>query len=307
MQESDVIIVGGGPAGLSAGLYLARAKIPCLLIEKDCIGGQAATTDNIENYPGFPEGISGQELTDLFRQQAEKFGLRVISDSIKSVSLENERQVVQGDQDVYYSKALIAATGAFPKRLGVKGEMLFTGKGVSYCAICDADLYTGDTVMVIGGGDAALEEAIFLTEFADRVLIAVRRGEGELRATPVLQERAMSNPKIEFLYNSILDEICGKEIVNKARLYNKKSGEVRDVPVNGIFIFIGSVPSSDLFRSLVDLDHDGYILTNENMETSVRGIFAAGDVRKKPLRQVVTAVSDGAVAAISAQKYLHAK
>ncbi|MEW6188958.1 MAG: thioredoxin-disulfide reductase [Actinomycetota bacterium] len=299
----DAMIIGGGPAGLTSGIYMARSMVKTLLIEKETLGGQALTTDLIENYPGFPKGISGLKLAQLMEEQTQDFGLDIAL-PCEAISIEKQnglKKVITSSGD-YLTKAIIIATGAHPARLNIPREKELQGKGVSYCATCDGPLFKDKIILVVGGGDAAVEEALLLSKFASKVIVVHRRD--KLRATQILQDRAFKNPKIEFLWNSNVTEILGRTKVEGVIVRDKISGELRKIPVAGIFVYIGTVPNSDFVKNILHLDEKGYIITDEKLETSVAGIFAAGDVRKSPLKQVTTAVGEGALAAISAQKYL---
>jgi len=298
----DLIIVGGGPAGLSAGIYAARARLDVLLLEKGAPGGLAATTEKIENYPGFPEGIGGADLMAQMLAQAQRFGLAVDSANVEEISCADPHFVLKTEEGALEARAVILATGAEPELLRVPGETELRGRGVSYCATCDGAFFREKTVAVVGGGDAAVEEAVFLTRFARKVLLIHRRD--ELRATRVVQEKARQNPKIEFVWNTVVEEVLGKAQVEGICVKNVRSGETGVLPAQGVFIYIGQRPASRMVEELVQLDERGYVLTDEKMQTSCPGLFAAGDVRKKLLRQVVTAVADGAVAAVAAGKYL---
>jgi thioredoxin reductase (NADPH) len=298
----DVAIIGAGPAGLSAGIYAARAKLSTVVVEKMYPGGQAAITDRIENYPGFNEGIAGAELTDKMKSQAEKFGAEFLNGEASNIEKRDEKFVIQLKGETLEAKAVILAMGAESRKLGVKGEKEYTGRGVSYCATCDGAFYTDKPVMMVGGGDSAIEEALYLSRFASSVYVVHRRD--QLRATKILQERAFKNEKMKFIWNSTVDEIKGRETVEEIILRNVKTGEKTLVAVNGIFVAIGWVPNTSLVKDLAELDEQGYIITDENMGTGVPGLFAAGDIRRKPLRQVVTAVADGAIAAVEAGKYV---
>jgi len=298
----DLAIIGAGPAGLSAAIYGARARLSTVVIEKMYPGGQAAITDVIENYPGFTEGISGSELAEAMKKQAEKFGAEFLNGEVQKIERQGEKFVLHLKKETVEAKAVILAMGALARKLGVKGEKEFTGRGVSYCATCDGAFYMDRKVMVVGGGDTAIEDALFLTHFASRVIVVHRRN--ELRATKILQERAFNNEKIEFIWDSVVEEIKGADAVQEVVVKNVKTGEIKSVPVDGVFIAIGWDPNTAVVRDLVKLNEKGYIITDENMGTGVPGLFAAGDVREKSLRQVVTAVADGAIAAVSAEKYL---
>lgn len=299
----DVIIIGGGPAGLTAGLYTARARLKSLLIEKALSGGNVMTTEWIENYPGFEEGISGAELSQRMEKQARRFGLEITQGSVVGIQTDNKiKKIIMDDNQHYETKSIILATGANPRRLGVEGEERFHGKGVSYCATCDGAFFKGEKIAVIGGGDAAVEEGMFLTRFAEMVYIIHRRE--HLRATKIAQERAFSNPKIKFILNSVVEKIEGDETVKSIHIKDVKTGERSVLDVGGVFIYVGYTPNTEFLRGVVELDENNYIVTNEMLSTSVPGIFAAGDVRSNSFKQVATAVGDGATAAIAAEKYI---
>lgn len=297
----DTIIIGGGPAGLSAGLYAARSRMNTLIIERAKYGGQATTTDELENYPGSIEECTGTTLSKRMKKQAEDFGTKFTKDEIVEVNLEGDIKVVKGKKETYEAKTIIIATGANPKLSGFKNETELRGKGISYCATCDADFFTDLDVAVIGGGDSAITEAIYLTKFAEKVTVIHRRD--ALRAAKSLQEKAFANPKIDFIWNSTIEEAVGDEILEKLILKNKLTGETSELKVDGCFVFVGYDPISSLFEGKLDMEK-GYIITDEDMQTSVAGVFAAGDVRKKSLRQVITAAADGAIAATIAERYL---
>ena len=298
----DLIILGGGPAGLTAGIYAARLGLNTLLIEKTLIGGSVSTIDRIENYPGFPEGISGIELAKHFEAQAKKFGLDIYFGTAVKVKNEKSKKTVIIDGKVFTSKALIIATGTEPQKLGIPGEDKFRGRGVSYCAICDGPFYKDKRVAVVGGGNSAIEEAIFLTKFAKLVTVIHRRD--ELRADKVIELQAKSNPKIYFIWDSKIEEIKGVDKVSEIVLSNVKTGKKSTIECDGLFIYIGYSPNTAFLGGLLKLDEEGFITTDKNNMASIPGIFAAGDVRSKELRQVVTAVSDGAIAAVSARNYI---
>ncbi|MEW6724408.1 MAG: thioredoxin-disulfide reductase [Bacillota bacterium] len=300
----DVIIIGGGPAGLSAGIYASRARLKTGLIERGRTGGQAATTEEMENYPGFPE-TTGPNLMDRFAEHAKHFGTEFIRDEVVALESHPEFKLIRGKKGEYRSKTVIIAVGAEPRTLGVKGEGQFRGKGVSYCATCDADFYTDLDVVIIGNGDAAIEEALYLTKFVNKATIIVVHDEGILDATKIIQERAFANPKIEFVWNSVLEEIRGDGIVEEVVIKNIKNGELTTLECNGVFIFVGTVPKTGFCQGVVEMDQRGYIRASDLMETSVDGIYVVGDCRQKYLRQVVTAAADGAIAAVAAEKYLH--
>jgi thioredoxin reductase (NADPH) len=298
----EVIIIGGGPAGLTAGIYTARARLRTLLIEIGLFGGQMTTTELIENYPGFPQGITGTELSALMEEQAKRFGTETVSDEVLGVTLEGDWKHVKTYGGTYRSEALIVTTGTEYRKLGIPGEMELRGKGVSYCATCDGAFFKDNRIVVVGGGDSALTEALFLTKFAKELTIIHRRD--ALRATKIYQERALANPKIKFLWDSVVQEIKGGDTVRAVLVKNVKTGELREFETEGVFLFVGLTPRTESMKGIVKMDDGGYLLTNENCETSVKGIFAAGDCRKKLLRQVATAVGDGATAAFAAEKYL---
>lgn len=298
----ELIILGSGPAGLAAALYAARADLQPLVLTGMTLHGQASSTDRIENYPGFPEGIGGTALGQLFQAQAERFGAEVEMDHATSVDLSQEPYLLETYGKRYEVKTLIIATGADPKKLKVPGEKEFTGRGVSYCGTCDGWFFKDKDIVVVGGGDSALEEGLFLTRFAKSVTIIHRRG--ELRAGAILQRRALENPKIKYLWHSVITEILGDSAVNSVRLENIETGEQIVHPTDGIFIFIGHRPNSDLFEGQVAMDEMGYIIRNELMETSVPGVYAAGEIADPHYRQVITSAGMGAAAAIQATRYL---
>lgn len=299
----DVIIVGGGPAGLTVGTYTSRARLKSLLIERALPGGQVTTIEWIENYPGFDEGISGIELSQRMEKQARWFGLEIIQGTVSEISLQDKIKNIFLEQGrEFETKALILATGANPKPLMVEGEEKYRGRGVSYCATCDGAFFRDKKIAVIGGGDSAVQEAISLTRFADIVYVVHRRD--ELRAIKIIQERAFANPKIKFIWNSVVEKIEGEETVNALFLKNVKTGEESVVNVEGIFIYVGYAPNTEFLKGLVRLDENNYIITDEKMSTSVPGVFAAGDVRAGSVKQIAVAVGDGATAAIAAEKYI---
>ena len=304
----DVVIIGCGPAGLAAGLYSARAKMKTLILEKGKTGGQIVTTNEVANYPGSIREATGPSLIARMVEQAEEFGAERKSDAVVSVDFSEKIKVVKCEKEEYRAKSVIIATGATPRKLGVPGEVELTGKGVSYCATCDADFFTDLEVYVIGGGDSAIEEAMFLTKFARKVIVVHRRD--TLRAAKSIQDKAFKNEKLEWIWNSEVAEIKGEGIVESIVLKNRETGELTQYDAHeddgtfGIFPFIGYLPLSDIFKDLVDMDDRGYLITDDDMKTNIDGIFAAGDIRHKSLRQVVTAVADGAIAAVQAEKYI---
>jgi len=297
-----LIIIGSGPAGLTAGIYAGRAQLSPLLVTGSALGGQMALTSEIENYPGFPQGISGQELTQLMQQQAERFGTKVQMDEVTAVELSTHPFKVTTYGKGYEAKALIIATGTSPRKLGVPGEAEFTGRGVSYCATCDGFFYRDRQVVVVGGGDAAIEDAIFLTKFANRVYVVHRRN--RLRAEKVFQERAFRNEKIDFVWDSVVREILGDGSVTGVRLRNVKTEEESVLETDGVFIYVGSIPNTGFLEGQLELDDRGYIVTDRRCHTSVPGVFAAGDVQERVLKQISTAVGSGAMAAMEAQKFI---
>ena len=304
----DVIILGAGPAGLTAGLYAGRSRLKTLVIEKGQDGGQIAITNEIENYPGQVEGDSGPSLIARMTKQCEHFGVERVSDMIKEVELTGPVKKLIGVKGEYEAKCVIIATGAFPRPIGCKNEGKFVGKGISFCATCDASFFQDLEVYVVGGGDAAVEEAMYLTKFARKVTIIHRRD--ELRAAKSIQEKAFKNEKLHFMWNTVVDEVDGEDdILSKMIVKNTKTGELTTIEADeddglfGLFGFIGLLPKSDLFEGVIDMDK-GYIKTDDNMHTNVEGVYAAGDIRVKSLRQVVTAAADGAIAAMQAEKYI---
>lgn len=298
----DLIITGSGPAGLAAGIYAGRAQLSPLLIAGSALGGQMALTNGIENYPGFPEAISGQELTQLMQKQAERFGTRVEMDEVTGVDFSVHPLKVKTYAQEYEAKAVIIATGASPRKLGVPGEEEFTGRGVSYCATCDGFFYQNRMVIVVGGGDSAVEEAMFLTKYANKVYLVHRRN--RLRAQKVTQERALKNEKIEWVWDSVVTEILGERGMAQARIKNVKTGEESFLRADGIFIYVGNVPNTQFLGRQVGLNEWGYIVTDQKCHTSVPGVFAAGDVQEWNLQQIATAVGSGAMAAMEADKFI---
>lgn len=301
-KKYDIVIIGGGPAGLTAGLYTTRARQSSLLIDKGAIGGMITEADRVENYPGFPNGISGFKLGELMQRQAVKFGLEIIAAEVTAIELKMEQKVLKTTEGDFTARAVIIANGSKRQKLGVPGEKEFSGKGVSYCATCDAPFFNDKAVAVVGGGNAAIDEAMHLTKFASRVIVLHRRD--RLRATAILQEKAFAEPKIEFRWNSVVETIEGNDFVEKLRLRNVKSGEKSVLEVAGVFVSVGLKPDTDYLKGVLELDASGHIITNEKMETKIAGIFAAGDIRAGSIRQAITAAGDGATAAIYAGRFI---
>ncbi|MEE8431779.1 MAG: thioredoxin-disulfide reductase [Candidatus Desulfatibia sp.] len=300
--DYDLVIIGGGPAGLTAGLYAARARLNVILLEKVVPGGQVVATDWIENYPGFPEGISGPDLVQKMTAQVQKFDLNIETNAAISMDLSAAIKKITLSDRVITTHAIIIASGAFPKKLGVPGEDTFYGKGVSACATCDGPFFKDRVVAAVGGGDTAVQESLFLTKFAKKVYLIHRRD--QLRAEAILQERALANEKIEFLWDSVLTGIQGLTDVEKISVQNLKTGDTKEIAVDGCFIWVGILPNSEFLPEDVELDQYGFIKVDANMQTSVAGVYAAGDVRSTPLRQIATAVGDAAIAVFSAEHYL---
>ena len=298
----QVVILGSGPAGWTAAIYASRSLLSPVLITGNALGGQAATTSEIENYPGFPQGIGGMELMESMQQQAERLGNRVFFDEVMSVDLSRHPFTVKTYGESYEAATIIIATGVAPRLMGVPGEAEFKGRGVSYCATCDGFFYKDKTVAVIGGGDSAVVEAIYLTRFATKVYLVHRRH--ELRAQKITQERALKNDKIEPVWDTVVTEIRGSDKVTGIGLKNVKTGLESTLEVDGIFSYIGNLPNTQLFQGQLEMDEAGYIKTDRDMHTSVPGVFAAGDVQERTLKQVATAVGSGAMAAMEAEKFI---
>ena len=298
----QLIIIGGGPAGLSAGLYASRSKLDTLLIEKAGLGGQILNAEMVENYPGFPQGISGSELGALIAQQATKYGLPTAFAEVHGIEIRGAEKIVGTSEGKYRAKAVIIAGGSEYSKLGVPGEEEFTGRGVSYCAMCDGAFFRDQVVAVVGGGNAALNDALFLTRFATKVIVIHRRD--QLRATKILQDRAFANPRINFLWDTVVESITGDKLVRGIRLRNVKTGKGSSLEVSGIFVAVGLRPNTGYLKGLLKLDEGGFIPVNNQMETEVPGVFAAGDIRAGSIRQVVSAAGDGATAAIAAERFL---
>jgi len=297
-----VLIIGGGQGGLTAGLYCARARFNTLLIEKGVIGGQITNAERVENYPGFPKGISGIELGQLIHEQATSYGLETLLVEVIKAIPNQKHNLISTSEGDFVAESIIIASGSQFRKLGVPGEDKFVGKGVSYCATCDGPLFKGKTVAVIGGGDAAVTEALYLSKFASSVKVIHRRS--QLRASKLFQERAMAEPKIEFIWDTIVTQIEGDGVVKQLMLKSTENAKISLLELAGVFVAIGSEPNSAQWRELLHLDEEGYIITNELMETKIPGIFAVGDVRHNSARQAITAAGDGATAAISAARFL---
>ncbi|MCK6625829.1 MAG: thioredoxin-disulfide reductase [Anaerolineae bacterium] len=298
----ETVILGSGPAGLTAALYAARANLKPLVITGNELGGQIATTTEVENFPGFPQGLTGPELVEKMQEQAERFGTDVTIDSIQQVDLSRRPFRLTGHSGDYYAKSLIIATGASPRKLGVPGEPEFVGRGVSYCATCDGFFFRDKDVVVIGGGDSALQEAIFLTKFARQVTVIHRRD--SLRAGYTLQERARKNEKIAFIWDTVVTKINGDPVVTSIELKNVKTGESWTRPTDGVFIFIGHLPNSYLFQGQLAIDDQGYLITDKELRTSVEGVWAAGEITDPIFKQAITSAGMGAAAAIAAERWL---
>lgn len=302
MTIENVIIIGSGPAGLTAALYAARANLTPLVFTGNEIGGQVSITTEVENYPGFPEGLTGPQLVENFQQQAERFGARVEYAEVTEVDFDVHPFRVKSYDNEYEAKAVVIATGASPRRLDVPGEVEFTGRGVSYCATCDGFFFRDKEVVVVGGGDSALEEGVFLTKFASRVSVIHRRD--QLRAGHTLQERAKRNEKIDFIWDTVVTEVDGNGAVESLQLENVKTGEVSTLETEGVFIYIGHYPNSQLFLEKLEMDDHGYLITDRRTHTSVPGVLAAGEIADPVFRQVVTSAGEGCKAALEVEKYL---
>lgn len=303
----DLLIIGGGPGGMSAGIYAARAKLKTAILEKGAVGGQAATTRELVNYPGFytEELATGPQIMKAMREHCQHFGVAFLRGEAVELDLEHEIKRVRTKKGAdLFSKSIVLATGARPRMLNIPGEGTFRGDGVSYCATCDAEFYEGLDVVVVGNGDAAIEEAMYISKFAKKVTIFVIHKEGVLDCNKMSAEKAFRNPKLQFVWESVLTEICGDGCVSSVKYKNIASGAVKELKTDGVFIYVGSVPSTGFVKGLVDMDDAGYIKTDDQMQTSAPGVFAVGDIRQKSLRQVVTAASDGAVAATYAERYM---
>ncbi|MCL1796525.1 MAG: thioredoxin-disulfide reductase, partial [Clostridia bacterium] len=301
----DILIVGAGPGGLAAGIYGSRARLKTVVLDKGNPGGQAATTSEMENYPGSFDGTTGPSLMKRFAEHAAHFGTEIVRGNVKDVDFSGAvKSVTLTNGEVMRAQSVILAPGAEPRTLNIKGEGKLRGKGVSYCATCDADFFEELDVVVVGNGDAAIEEAMYLTRFAESVTVIVIHDEGILDCNKASAEKAFENPKLKWVWNSVLDEIVGDELVESVKIKNIKTNEISELEVNGVFFFVGTVPRTGFLAGKVELNPQGYIVTNERMETNVPGVYAAGDARVTYLRQVVTAAADGAVASFAAEKYL---
>jgi thioredoxin reductase (NADPH) len=300
--DYDLVIIGGGPAGLTAGLYAARARLNVILIEKIVPGGQVIISDLIENYPGFPEGISGPDLVQRMTDQVKRFDLNIENNEVIAIDLSNPVKKITLNDRTITTHTIIIATGASPKKLGVPGEDTFFGKGISSCATCDGPFFRDSVVAAVGGGDTAVQESLFLTKFVKKLYLVHRRD--RLRAEAILQERALASDKIEFIWNSVLTGINGLSHVENISVQNVKTGDITELSVDGCFIWVGILPNTQFLKDAVKLDEQGFIIADLNMKTSVPGVFTAGDVRNTTLRQISTAVGDAAIAAFSAEQYI---
>ncbi len=308
MTENNVhnmIIIGSGPAGLAAALYASRANLDPLVFTGMLLGGQVAQTHIVENYPGFPEGIGGQELVEAFHKQAERFGTRVEFDNVTDIDFSERPFKVTTYGGEHFAKTLVLTTGANPRKLDIPGEEEFTGRGVSYCGTCDGHFFTDKDVLVVGGGDSAMEEGLFLTRYANSVIVVHRRD--ELRAGKLLQERAFNNPKVDFIWDSVITDIEGDGVVQKVKLQNNKTGEVSEHNTDGVFIFIGHIPNTELYKGQLEMDDLGYLVVDKYMQTDVPGVYAAGEVADSHFRQVITSAGMGAAAAMQAIHFLEAQ
>ena len=298
----DVAIIGSGPTGMTSAIYTGRARLKTVLIERLLPGGQIATTSTVENYPGFPQGVEGPDLSERLMAQAKMYGVEHEMAQVEGLRLEGDMRVIATDDGDIVARSVIITSGADHNRLGIPGETEYMGKGVSNCAVCDGAFFVDQPVAVVGGGDAALDEGLFLTRYASKVIVVHRRD--QLRASRILQERALNHPKMEFVWDTVVDSITGNNTVDSVAVRNLKDGTTGALPVEGVFIYIGLSPNTDFLHGLVPVDGGGHIIVNSMMETAVPGVFAAGDVRQKAARQVVSAAGDGATAAISVRRYL---
>ena len=304
VEQYDVVIIGGGASGLTAGIYCGRARLKTLIIEQALVGGIATNTSEIENYPGFPEGVSGLGLMELFHKQAKRFGVKFKLTDVKKVDFSGEAKIVETFRNRYEAKAVIICNGSKPRVVGVESEEQFIGKGIAFCATCDAAANTDKEVLIIGSGDAAIEEGIFLTKFASKVKVSVIHDEGIMDCNEIAKAAALANPKMEFIWNTVVERYEGGEKLERVILKNLKTGELIPVECFTCFLFIGFIPNTDIYKGIIDMTVKGYVLTNDNMETNVHGVYAAGDVRERFLRQVATCVGDAATAGVMAEKYI---
>lgn len=304
VEKYDVVIIGGGASGLTAGIYCGRARLSTLIIEQALVGGIATNTNDIENYPGFPEGISGGGLMDLFHKQAKKFDVKFKLTNVKSVDFSGDVKKVETFRNIFEAKSVIIANGSKPRVVGVPTEEQFLGKGIAFCATCDAASCTDKEVLVVGSGDAAIEEGMFLTKFASKVKVSVLHDEGVMDCNEIAKAAALANPKMEFLWNTVVDSYEGGEKVERVNLKNLKTGEIMPVDCYTCFLFIGFIPNTDIYKGIIKMTDRGYVITDEEMRTNVPGVFAAGDVRDRFLRQVATCVGDAATAGVMAEKYI---
>lgn len=304
IEKYDVVIIGGGAAGLTAGIYCGRAKLKTLIIEQSLIGGICTNTNEIANYPGFPEDISGTDLMGLFHKQAKKFEVKFKLTNVKSVDFSGDTKIVETFRTTYEAKTVIIANGSMPRVVGVESEEQFLGKGIAFCATCDAAANTGKEVLVVGSGDSAIEEGIFLTKFASKVKVSIIHDEGVMDCNETAKAAALANPKMEFLWNTVIHEYKGENELETVVLKNLKTGELTSVDCSTCFLFIGFIPNTKIYEDIITMTKNGYVKTNENMETNIPGVFAAGDVRDKFLRQVATCVGDAATAGVMAEKYI---
>jgi len=301
-NKYDVVIIGGGPAGLTAGIYTSRDKLKTLIIDKGIIGGNINNAESIDNYPGFPDGVNGPELAELMHRQAEKYGLESMIAEVIAINIEGEKKILKTTGGDFMAKAVIIAGGSDKIKMGIPGEKEFTGRGVSYCTTCDGPFFRNKKVVVIGGGNSAIYEAMHLTKFASSISLIHRRD--KLRATAILQDKALADTKIEFILNTIVKAIEGKNFVQKLLLEDVKTGKQSTLETDGVFVSIGLKPNTDYLKTLLPLDKQGHIITDEHMSTNIAGIFATGDIRSGSIRQVTTAVGDGTVAALSAKNFI---
>jgi thioredoxin reductase (NADPH) len=304
VEQYDVVIIGGGASGLTAGIYCGRARLKTLILEQALVGGIATNTNDIENYPGFPDGVSGIGLMNLFHKQAKKFGVDFKLTNVKTIDFSGDVKVVETFRNRYEAKSIIICNGSKPRLTGAENEQDYIGKGIAFCATCDAAANTDKEVMVIGSGDAAIEEGMFLARFASKVTVSIIHDEGIMDCNEIAKEAALRNPKMTFLHNTVVDHYEGAEELKTVVLKNLKTGELQPIDCATCFLFIGYIPNTDVYKGIVNMTNRGYVLTNENMETNVPGVFAAGDVREKLLRQVATCVGDAATAGVMAEKYI---